>query len=393
MSEKLVSRPPGLRYPLDIGSVLVDSGVMNSGQYENFKNRVRAVALNVLPDVLVPLEELDQQQRDIFLDLLVDEFPELKQCQDLWPITSYFRMWTANKRHKSRQLERAAASSLLRSQSTPLRIKTVQYVGRRPPFKRRMTEEYSGETSSLEGNGNSLSCPAAVNTRPAKEEVPEPQQMPQDPIPSSQPTPHNQSQRYSATVKAYPEPCFACGAYPAPGAERVELDRFLKMNDMSDLSLSLQSFGIFHDGHLALLLSLSADDRKDMLMAVGLARPDFIALAQRLSDFAQANNTLVSKPTGDYYTRFKATYRCLQHPFKEPFSQKLFKCLKSMQIEILFPIATTLYAITSDTQFDRVRRFTEEELEAFMKVENTKVSVFHRRLLYLAFERARFDFF
>ncbi|EEB90868.1 hypothetical protein MPER_10869 [Moniliophthora perniciosa FA553] len=82
-------------------------------------------------------------------------------------------------------------------------------------------------------------------------------------------------------------------------------------------------------------------------------------------------------------------YQCPLHGFNGPFSQELFDFLKTQELEVLVPIATTLYGIAGDVQFRRLCKLSAEALDSFVLDNTLEVSAFHQRVLHLTFQKAR----
>ncbi|ESK94033.1 hypothetical protein Moror_12864 [Moniliophthora roreri MCA 2997] len=408
--------------PKLIGEFLSEMNIMNIQRYKEFKKCVRDVAKEKLPDTHRKHQEHDTMLWREVVHLVAVSFPELKTCINSWPVEAYYRAWTSFKRWKNASATSKATSA--RTTAAPVRMKYI-WIGRAPPHVRKLGYNDEGKLASTRRRGSlhnqashdSKAVDGKTHVRDSatdagfsrnmvfrrsqsvKIELSESHYL--SPIPTSSSISQSRSclRRCAVSVKTYPEICFSCGGYPQILAEhRIELEAFLTRIDMKYLLQSLISFGIFHDGHLELLLSLSKPDRKEILAGLGLGRMDSITLLQQLDSVAPIKTTQSPDPKvaeadiADFDRRMQAIYRCPLHPLRGDFSPKLFMFLRSMQLEILLPIATKLYGIESDVQFERVCQLEEEELNAFMNVDGAGVSSFHQRLLHLAIKGASIAF-
>ncbi|KAI3608049.1 hypothetical protein WG66_004848 [Moniliophthora roreri] len=144
-------------------------------------------------------------------------------------------------------------------------------------------------------------------------------------------------------------------------------------------------------------MSLDNGDREKVMTGI-LARPDMIEFVKHLKHVASVKAMLISafRDNGthtsafpDFLTYMNQAYQCPSHRFSGSFSQKLSDFLRSQQLEVLVPIATTLYGITGDVQFGRLCKLSTEAFDSFMIDDTLEVSAFHQRVLHLAFQKAR----
>ncbi|KAG7089442.1 hypothetical protein E1B28_011127 [Marasmius oreades] len=320
MVKELLSRPPKLTINttvIKIGQILQDAGVMELKTFQEFAKDVKKTAPNYLYQTAFSNQDVRQWQE--FSKEMVARYPQLETCYDYWPLQVYYDRWI-----KYRIIHRRRSRSNVQdirqfSNTKGLELKTVQYVGRPPP---KHSRPHLLEASPIE-----YSTPTEV-TEPLKSPI------------------------------LYPDKCLACCRHPKLTAvQTMKLNHFLASGGLFDLLPVFNSFGIFHDGHLRQLCSLTTTERTVILAEFG-SNVDVQTLLQHLDQYAiGAEMPLISSSSSPSNI---PCMLCERHTesgdyFRRTIAERLHFHLNRKRLDFLAPVAV-IYGIIDDSQLERTLR-------------------------------------
>ncbi|KAI3608090.1 hypothetical protein WG66_004866 [Moniliophthora roreri] len=355
---------------LNIGQILIAGNIMDAVVYEQFKFFVRGAATKHLPDTVHKHNTYDAR---LWRRVVSEQYPQLKKCFRAWPIEDYYNYWAKDSRktrssrvrksvigasgevgrRSSRFPSRASSPSLHQSAGY---VNSVSHSNGSPALQSgRNTVSWIQNPSRVQDITSHPDCRLTIEVdlsahpevRMVKKEQSEfllQSSALFDQSSISQPRTYSFDAR--TLVEKYPEVCNLCGTPPQILEEhQAELINFLTTNNMTDVFPALKSFGVLHDGHLRILMSLDNHDQ-DEVMAGILSRPDMMAFMKHLrhASVSISNSDVVGSPM---------VTDCRSARFDGPISRRLVKFMKSQRLEVLVPIATAPYGITGDLQFER----------------------------------------
>ncbi|EEB87511.1 hypothetical protein MPER_15116, partial [Moniliophthora perniciosa FA553] len=162
------------------------------------------------------------------------------------------------------------------------------------------------------------------------------------------------------------ELCVRCGMQRAgdlPCPKDNDLLRYVAGDDGSPLRVALKEFGVVHDGHVVLLLSLSRSDRHSILRKLdGLSPIWFATMAGELDNLA-TEVTNACQVTYSDRECVGSLFFCRAHiPTVAATSARLLKRLNGRKLGILVELAVAL-GVTDDYMFGLQKKFTASQLD------------------------------